>query len=52
MLTLERAISIGTRGLLQSVRIVGWGGEGGNGLLKFAGLPGSTVSDVQTKFQR
>ena len=34
-----------------SVRIVGWGGEGGNELLKLTGLPGNMVSDVQTTFE-
>lgn len=52
MLTLERAISIGTCGLIGHVRIVGRGGEGGNGLSKLTGLPGNTMLDVQTTFQR
>lgn len=52
MLTLERAISIGTCGLIGHVRIVGQGGERGNGLSKLTGLPGNTMLDVQTTLQR
>ena len=48
----ERAISIGLGWLGGHVKLVGQGGEGGNGLWKLAGLPGSTVLDVQTTIQR
>lgn len=42
MLTLERAVSIRTCGLDQSVRIAGWGGEGAN-VSKLLGLHGNMV---------
>lgn len=48
----ERAISIGMDWLGGHVKLVGRGGEGGNGLWKLAGLPGNTVLDVQTAIQR
>lgn len=52
MLTLERATSIGTCGLVENVKIVEWRGESGNGLSKLAGLPGNMISNEQTKFHR
>lgn len=45
MLTLERAASGGTCGLMESVRIVGWGGEGGNELSTLLVLRGNMVLD-------
>lgn len=49
MLTLERAISIGTCGLVQSVRTRGWGREGGDGLSELPGLPGHMVPGLGFK---
>lgn len=48
MLALERAVSIGTCGLVESVRIVGWREE----VMDCQNSRGCLVSNVPTQFQR
>lgn len=48
MLALERAVSIGTCGIVESVRIVGWREE----VMDCQNSRGCLVSNVPTQFQR